>query len=55
MVNNVSSSSAVNQYQFHQVQQAGQQPKSKKTEPHDTVVLSPQAKAAAGDPDHDGD
>jgi hypothetical protein len=55
MINSVSSSAPVNQYS-QQIQQTSHPPKPKKAEPpQDSVVLSQKAKAAAGDPDHDGD
>ena len=52
-VNPVSQSSAISAYavQNQQPQARPQAPAA----PQDTVQLSPQAKAAAGDVDHDGD
>lgn len=58
MVNGVSASSQVSQWQVQQQQQQQQQhvpaKHAKAAEKQDSVVLSKQAQAAA-DPDHDGD
>jgi hypothetical protein len=55
MISSVSNSAPVSQYHLQQPQQASHPAKARKAEPHDTVVLSDKAKAAAADPDHDGD
>lgn len=52
-VNPVSQSSAVAAYAVQNQPQA--KPQAPAAAPQDTVTLSPQAKAAAGDVDHDGD
>ena len=55
MINPVSSSPAV---QTHQAAKPAQTPppaQHKSSPQQDTVQLSPQARAAAGDVDHDGD
>jgi hypothetical protein len=53
MINPVSSSPAPITAAYQQPAKAAQQAQAKT--PEDTVTLSPQAKAAAGDADHDGD
>lgn len=55
MINSVSNSVPVSQWHTQQTQQGKQPTKAKQPEPRDTVELSQKAKAAAGDPDHDGD
>ena len=52
-VNPVSQSSAIAQYAIQNQPQA--KPQAPPAAPQDTVQLSPQAKAALGDVDHDGD
>lgn len=55
MTNSINSTTATSQAYLHQAQQAHQQQvKQQAAEPKDTVQLSPQAKAATGDGDHDG-
>jgi hypothetical protein len=55
MTNSISSTTPVNQSHSQQAQQAHQQQaKQKAQEPQDTVTLSPQAKGASSDTDHDG-
>jgi hypothetical protein len=55
MTNNISSTSPANQAHLQQAQQARQQQAKQNTqEPKDTVTLSPQAKGASSDTDHDG-
>ena len=52
-VNPVSQSSAIAAYAIQNQPQA--KPQAPSAAPQDTVQLSPQAKAALGDVDHDGD
>jgi len=54
MINAVSNTSQIHQWQLQQQHQAAQTQKAKSAEPKDSVVLS---KVAAGqvDADHDGD
>ncbi len=54
MINSVSSNSPVNQYQQQPIHETKPAPKTKQTEPQDSVVLSHKARGGA-DADHDGD
>ena len=54
MINSVSNSSQVSQYQFEQQNQVHQAKQAKASEPKDSVVLSKQATGQV-DADHDGD
>jgi hypothetical protein len=55
MTNSISSTTPANQSHLQQTQQAHQrQAKQKTQETQDTVKLSPQAKGASSDTDHDG-
>ncbi len=56
MISGVSSTNAVAQaYQSHSVPAPAKPPAQKSAPAEDTVHLSPTAKAASGDADHDGD
>jgi len=55
MTNSISSTTPANQSHVQQAQRAQQQQaKQKAQEPQDTVTLSPKAKGASSDTDHDG-
>ena len=55
MINSISNTASLASAYSHKSPHPPQPAKPKNAPPQDTVKLSKEAKAAAGDPDHDGD